>query len=117
MSQENASSIYDDPSVRRPKKKVRPKGRYRLFSLIFLLLVFYASLMIGKHQWALYQAKLDKQDLWLELRELELEQERLLDLKAYIESDDYIAFKARTELGLLGEDEKVITWEENPSQP
>jgi len=101
-------SIYRDPGRRKREPKAGPRRTRTLFFVAVLVLGVYFGTAIVQTQLKIYQANRQLEQLDEELYRLRQENRELEQQRQYVESDEYVEWKARQELGLVRPDEKVI---------
>ena len=108
MDRREGQSIYDDPSRSGRRKKPSAKRARRMLVVFFVFLMVYFGTAIVKAQVDLYQANQELRELDEVLFQLQLEKETLEHEREFVESEEYVEFKAKRELGLLKPGETLI---------
>ncbi len=108
MEEQDNYGVYEDPHRGAQKKKNKFKGKQTFIRVILTLVLAYLIFLIASVQWNLYKTNQKLSDLQDELARLQREHLELLEFKEYVGSEEYIEYRARKELGLIKEGERVI---------
>ncbi len=100
--------MYEDPCRRARKKPGKQKRTRKVFTFLLVVLFLYFGTVILQNQYRLYLVNQRVDALRQEIQLLESQREELLAMREYVESQEYIEYKARRELDLIRDGERVL---------